>query len=397
MIKRVRFRNFKALRNVSLNLDRFTVIVGPNASGKTSILEGIYCLSQLVGEHPGQVLKDSLDPNSLYRSGADAPMELELATAETEMTVVARPQVGADVDPKSDDSRTRKWVFDVSDGSGSGEKAAERSTTYESDSLGLFSTGQNIGDKFKQRLGELRAAVLLRFDASHLAAPSYSDEAVPRVESDGKGLASALAHLKKCHTDEFEAIQAALSTVVPSVSDIRFERAKIVETESETISMGNEVIHRTIPRDFWGESILFDTANAESLPAHLASEGTMLVLGLLTVILSPDRPRVILLDDIDRALHPKAQETLIAELRKFLEEFPDVQIVATSHSPYLLDHLRPEEVRITNVNEDGTVSCAALSDHAEFDRWKEQMTPGEFWSMVGEDWVSQTPSEETAT
>ena len=42
MIKSASFRNFKSLRPVDIDLERLTVIVGPNASGKTSILEGLH-------------------------------------------------------------------------------------------------------------------------------------------------------------------------------------------------------------------------------------------------------------------------------------------------------------------------------------------------------------------
>src|SRR4051812_14931512 len=52
MIHGVRFRNFKALRNVELALERFTVLVGPNASGKTAVLEGLHHLTRLATNDP---------------------------------------------------------------------------------------------------------------------------------------------------------------------------------------------------------------------------------------------------------------------------------------------------------------------------------------------------------
>ena len=57
MIELVRYRDFKALCHVDLSLGPFTVIVGPNASGKTSLLQGIQCISDgvcwdEVGPHP---------------------------------------------------------------------------------------------------------------------------------------------------------------------------------------------------------------------------------------------------------------------------------------------------------------------------------------------------------
>ena len=41
MIEKVSFRNFKAYRSLDLELEPFTVVVGPNASGKTTLFEGL--------------------------------------------------------------------------------------------------------------------------------------------------------------------------------------------------------------------------------------------------------------------------------------------------------------------------------------------------------------------
>jgi hypothetical protein len=44
---------------------------------------------------------------------------------------------------------------------------------------------------------------------------------------------------------------------------------------------------------------------APDVPAHAASEGTLITLALLTALCSPNRPRILLLDDIDQSLHPQ--------------------------------------------------------------------------------------------
>ncbi len=113
------------------------------------------------------------------------------------------------------------------------------------------------------------------------------------------------------------------------------------------------------------------------------------MLGLLKILMGGDRPDLILLDDIDRGLHPKAQREVVGLLRLVLEQNPGLQIVATTHSPYLVDNLRPEEVRLTTLGDDGTVSIAGLIDHPDFDRWKDEMAPGEMWSLFGEKWVGE--------
>jgi hypothetical protein len=73
-----------------------------------------------------------------------------------------------------------------------------------------------------------------------------------------------------------------------------------------------------------------------------------------------------------------------------LEEYSDLQILATSHSPYLLDHLEADEVWLTNLDENGCTVARRLSDHPEHDEWSDEMSPGEFWSYVGESWVTET-------
>jgi len=46
MITRLRVQNFKALRDVDVELGPFTVLIGPNDTGKSSFLEAVYALAQ---------------------------------------------------------------------------------------------------------------------------------------------------------------------------------------------------------------------------------------------------------------------------------------------------------------------------------------------------------------
>jgi len=137
-----------------------------------------------------------------------------------------------------------------------------------------------------------------------------------------------------------------------------------------------------------GETLSFDTVAAKEVPISCMSDGTLLVLGLLTV-LHTTKSKLILLDDLEHGLHPKAQREIVPMIRELLAASPDLQIVATTHSPYLVDVLKPEEVRITTVADNGEVQCAMLDRHPDFDRWKDEMSPGEFWSAVGESWVAE--------
>jgi len=383
MIEKVDFQNFKALRDVSLDLERFTVLVGPNASGKTSVLEGLDYLAK-AGSRPQvrAVFEGGPSPTVLTSSGSTAYLSLVCLTElgwirigeslRTDFCFPPRPEIGTG-------RRIMSEELDLGDG---GAK-----TNFEVRYEGRFFVDRN----------KLGPAVLLRLDVARLVAPSYSDERVPHMEPDGEGLASVLAYLAFNRPDDYGRLQEALRAVVPIVRHMRFPRAAVVRTESEVIKVEGKTFTHRADREYWGNAIEFDMEGASHIPAEMVSEGTLLVLGLLTAIMGPERPQLVLLDDIDRALHPKAQGDLVTLLRKLLDQNPDMQIVATSHSPYLLDHLRPEEVRLTTLRDDGSVACGRLDAHPEFEKWKETMTPGEFWSLVGERWLVEAEAGEAAS
>ena len=90
----------------------------------------------------------------------------------------------------------------------------------------------------------------------------------------------------------------------------------------------------------------------------------------------------------DQGLHPEAQARLVTALRRLLAGRPGLQLVCTSHSPYLLDHVEPSEVQVMSWA-DGRVSAARLDLHEDWPRWQGKLQTGEFWQSVGEDWVSE--------
>ncbi|MBK7759990.1 MAG: ATP-binding protein [Deltaproteobacteria bacterium] len=127
------------------------------------------------------------------------------------------------------------------------------------------------------------------------------------------------------------------------------------------------------------------------LPAQALSEGTVLALALVTV-LHYEQPSTLLLDDIDKGLHPLAQRELIELLRRLLAQHPELQILATSHSPYLLDSLQPEEVFVVGAVSPQESRVRRLDTHPKFTKYRDVMSSGELWSHLGEDWVAEEPA-----
>ncbi len=221
----------------------------------------------------------------------------------------------------------------------------------------------------KEKFKYLPETVLLRLEPEKLRQASYLPWEEPRMREDGYGLATVLSDMKLSGS-HFESILDQTRAIVPTFEDLRVKREKV---DKEQIGYG----------------LTFSMKGAPDLPPAAVSDGTMLVLGLLTLLVGypkeVDAGLLFLIDELEHGLHPKALGELVSHLRRLAEE-SRVQILATSHSPYLVDWLKPEEVRITSLLEDGSAVIRGLGDHPEFESWKDEMRPGEFWSTVGEDW-----------
>jgi predicted ATPase len=188
--------------------------------------------------------------------------------------------------------------------------------------------------------------------------------------------------------DVFEELVSNMRSMIPGLRRIRFRKAQVTRTEKEYIRVGSESIERRVDRAYQGDAMLFDFVHAENLASHTISEGTLMLLGLLTVMMSPPRPEMLLMDDIERGLHPVAQKNLLDILCRMIDRLPFGQIIATAHSPYLLNYASTEQVRIMATGPDGYARCGRLTDHPKFDLWKDEMAPGEMWSLFGEKWLA---------
>ncbi len=216
--------------------------------------------------------------------------------------------------------------------------------------------------------------VLTQLDAARLRAPSPLHERIEVLGPDGSGLAGLLADWKLGDDPRLGTVLEQLRQVAPSIRNVLPRRTE----------QGYEIFVQVGP-------------DARLVPARHISTGTLHALALLTLLQSlAGRSALVLIDDIDQNLHPRAQAELVVVLRAVLDANPGLQIVATGHSPYLLDHMQPDEVRLMALDDQGLGHVASLTEHPEFERWRGVMLPGEFWSSVGDAWVLRSSASARA-
>ncbi len=359
MIERVRLVNFRKHVDTAVSLKQFTLLVGDNGAGKTSVLQAMHLASQVAMREPRSVFVDECGLAELRRQGG-AATTLELQGTE-----------GSDA-----------WRFTLTaptDDPGDLRIARDPTDAQEYDNTlsGLHSPVLDVG--------AMLHSAFLRFEVARLAEPSTSAEVIPHVARDGYGLATVLQWILGQDTERFLVIVAALRRVVPEVAAVRIQRREQRRVRTRTHTLDGQEIAVTEPERFIAEEVSVRFVDSDWLPAHAVSEGTLLALGLLTLLHAPQPPRVVLIDDIDRALHPRAQGELVTLLREVLQSAPLTQIIATSHSPYMADHFSPDAVIVVSRPSGGPTVARRLSEHPD-QKLLEAMTTGEFLHASGSGW-----------
>jgi len=352
MIQKIHLEGVRSHRSTTLELGKLTCLVGPNGCGKSTVLEVIGLYAQDGKRGDAELW--------LRRGAAKLEVSLELEGSEVKLQFEAA-----------------SWTQSKAPGIGP-----------------LFEAfWGSVEPPAKLRL---RKAQLLRLSWEVLRQPSYSHQIPPQLQPNGALLASVVTYLLTTEPARFEALLAQLKAVVPTVERIRSRPARVVETETTVLQLNDQKVPVEQRREVIGQELVFDFKGAAGVSAAAVSEGTLRSLAILTALAELPRGGIVLLDDIEQGLHPGAQVAFMAMLKKLVEE-NDLQILFTTHSPYVVDQLEPEQVWVFGLDGEGATVARRLSEHPDATRALEVLTTGEFWSAEGESWVAslgEVPSAE---
>jgi predicted ATPase len=373
MLEKLILHNFKGHKSTELNFDnsRLHGIVGKNSAGKTSVLQALHYLNMITNTSFEKIFEYDRSPQFITTIG------------EKNMSVTAsgywENQKNCQVSYRLENKNTNNWIAKLSWNIDGNKSSWTNEKLYGSYSYSP--QDPPLPSNF------FKPTVYLKLIASNLAKPAYSEEITPRVEFDGSLLAPTLDFLRDEAPDKFQLIEEKLSRIVPNFRKVGIKRAKVRVIRKRLIEVDGKSISYEETQEMTGQEVVLDMNTGERIPAHAISEGTMLTLGLLTVLMNPNQPNLVLLDDVEQGLHPQAQRELMTVFKEIIAENPNLQIIFSTHSPYIIDALAPSQVHILNNSKSGFTIAKRLDEHPDVEWAKETLTTGEFWDAEGEDWV----------
>ena len=344
----VRIRNFRCIKDLTVDLDQTTILIGENNSGKTAFLEAIRtCLERLRGRGRGPFNEyDYHLPDDDSVPAEAAPIEIDLAFAETE----AEPwsdevvQALADLLARDDNDRARVALrvtssFDRGAGDfltdwdfldASGNPLPERKSTVQLTTL--------------QRLAPAFYLSALRDASRHFAAKGrfwrtfLAEIGVP--DDDRQKLETALADLN----DQLIKAHQPLSEVRN-----RLEEARNVIQFGVNEAVSIDALPTKLFSLLSRAQVSLASRSGARIPVELQGEGTQSLAVLLLFEaflrsklsdLDPDAAPITALEEPEAHLHPSAIRSLMGIVR----ELPGQKLVST-HSGDLLASVPSSAIR----------------------------------------------------
>lgn len=381
VIEGFRVQNYRALRDVTLGklssqqagepLTPFTVVIGKNGVGKSTLFDAFGfvadCLSADVESACDMKQRGGFD--RLRSMGVEKPIQFEIYYREApkerpityELAIAldasGRPFVESEVlkQRRKGQKHGRPYPFlRLNHGKGTvwaGEEAVEvegeedRTQTpvelTDTRQLGIATLGTlKEHPRIKRFRDFLKSWYLSYFypDAAR-SLPSAGPQRHLNIHGDNIG--NVVQFMEREHKTRFQAILDRIAAKIPGIASI---------DTKETLDK------RVLLR-------FNDGAFGDPFFAQQMSDGTLKVFAYLLLLEDPDPPPFICIEEPENGLYHKLLEALAQEFRLHATGKKNApQIFVTTHQPYFVDALAPEEVWILEKGTDGYSTVRRVSE-----------------------------------
>jgi energy-coupling factor transporter ATP-binding protein EcfA2 len=386
MITRFHVCNYKALRDVTLELTPMHMLIGPNDSGKTSILEALAAICRSVRYPLKDIFRGKWEGAELvWKKDASQPLRfaIEFVTLEG---IEAEYELALRFE--SDSVRLFEERIDLADGTFSIPKIYENA---ESSYVKRSACDRMRVDNLDVYLVRVHNAIdgvhLHRFDPRLIGLPvglpaKSQRHAEYSLDYSGFGLALCLDDLLSYDRESFIALEKDFKRLFPHVRSIKLMRGQGYQSASSYSSEATNL------RQIGGKGIYFEFDDGYTLPARQASDGMLIVLAYLAILYMPmeSRPGMLLIEEPENGVHPSRLKEIIGIVRELVDaRRGTTQVVMTTHSPYVLDEFRPEEVTVCLRQPDGSIKTQRLSESAVVQQQLDVFSLGEIWTAEGDE------------
>jgi predicted ATPase len=369
MLTKAHIKNFKSLRDVTLTFGRNNVLVGPNMSGKSNVVDFFRFVRDLLLPSQGQGIWSAF--NSRMFSSRSGFLDIAWKGAEDQIISF---QLEGTLNVKGKPSTWTYSLSFVGDFTWGNVTVSEEALTLTSDKdiSVLIATKDNKraiygqdGNRITDAVDSTRLALEFEYPNSDLPLvkklisswrfynfiPQLMRKPNPSAAPDmlsgtGENLSSWLMLIQTSHSDSFERIRSAAKDVLPGVENIF-----TTPTAQSTVYLSSREANLRRP-----------------ITVAEMSDGELVFAALLSLLYAPQelKPTVCFIEEPENHLHPRMLSVLMGLFHQVQGELNSSagQLFLTTHSPYLLDHFSIDEILLFSKSE-GATQVTRPGDRAE--------------------------------
>jgi predicted ATPase len=375
-IESLHARNYRALREITLEqMTPLTVLLGPNGSGKSTVFDVFAFLAECFSDG----LRKAWDRRGRFRElrsrDQDGPIVIEVKYRERPDAYLITYHLEIEEQPKGPVVKREflRWkrghpaapfhFLDYQYGQGqviTGEQPEPSDTRVDKplsgpDVLAVSTLGTLAENPRVIALRNFITGWHLSYLSADAARGNPEAGAEERLSPTGHNLPNVIQYLREQHQDRLEQIFETLRRRIP----------RIEKVEAEVLQDSRLLL------------LVKDAPFSTPVLSRFASDGTLKLLAYLTVLYDPEPPQLIGIEEPENYLHPR----LLAELAEECQQAADrTQLIVTTHSPFFISPLRPEEVRVLYRAADGYTRVRRVKDMQGIQEFLDQgASLGELW------------------
>lgn len=400
MLKRVSIQNFKSLKDVTLDLQKVNLLIGPNNSGKTNFLKALEFISLWMD---GKIDNEFNFSQYIFRPQLNLSKGMNLELSAISDDIKKEHNYKLQLKPLGMSIDLTEQLWDISLENNEKIESTESEISYHP-FFGLTLNGKQIeGDDFlpsrfirvnnnahtigSQVLSELLNNVYIyKPDPNKLNKPGPVGTGEAFVNSDTSNIVGFLdLMLSRYRRTIFNQIELDLHKCINEFIEIKLDDVILT---SELKKLYNEDKNNNSFKKFG----LTNEIQNITYWADELSEGTLYFLSLLCIIHQPNPPKLLLLEEPEKGIHPRRIHEVMNFIFRLADE-KDIQIILTTHNENVLNEFTsmPEAVFVFNKDEEGATYVHNLKsdiiDPSHERSRQEGLEEIDFTDDLGKNWM----------
>lgn len=353
MIKKLRVRNFKSLRKIDIELGKFTVLIGPNASGKSNLLDSLTFLSQTVNIDLNTIINDrgGFERVAFGGKGRDFEISIEFLLNREPSNYLLTISKAREVE---DERLILAGITVVDRNINKGNVLRGDGKLHDFMPHRTLTTvcvaGKNgqypLVQEFHNYLSSWKIYQIITSEMRKVLPAQQSFD----LKKSGGNLAQVLISLYTERPRVFRQIEEILKQGIPEVEELLVP-----------LTPGGDTFVALKVKSF-----------KQKFDYYQLSDGTFKLLAYITAMALAEQ-RLVCFEEPENFIHPELLGALVEVLKK-----SDKQVILSTHSPYFVDFVEPNDIRVVE-KEEGETKVSKVKNPDKLKEALKEMGLGELW------------------